>query len=519
MKRRGFITLLGGAAASWPLAARAQQPARPAKIGVLYPGLASILPSRVTALRDGLQRLGYREPDNFELILRSADGDPTRIIPLAMELVERKVDVILAVSAPAVTAARSATTTTPIVAFDLESDPIGSGLINNFSRPGGQVTGIFFDFPEFSKKWLELLKEAMPQLSSVAVLWDPATGPMQRNGVEIAGKELNVKLEILEVSGLADLDDAILAASGKGVDAILMLSSPVFGTNPERVAGLTVGVRLPAVTLFPDFARAGGLMAYGVNPINIFRQGAPIVAKVLRGSKPVFHRGFLGCSIARVDKHSHAGGSGYQLAQELQPLCGQFGIEEIDPGQVSAGPSNAGDKTACDRVFSDGEDDRDCRGRRLRGQDRLDISACDDGHPSVYQIGRQLGQTIIPPFCPAIFDRHALAFDIAGFLQTLAKRAQSVRERIGRCRMEKPDHRHRRLLRARPERPRRHRAAEQSDELPPRHSITSSARASNVGGTSRPSALAALRLITNSYLTGAWTGSSLGFSPLRMRSM
>jgi len=118
--------------------------------------------------------------------------DRTRVIPLAMELVERKVDVILAVSSPAVTAARSATTTTPIVAFDLESDPIGSGLINNFSRPGGQVTGIFFDFPEFSKKWLELLKEAMPQLSSVAVLWDPATGLMQRNGVEIAGKELNV---------------------------------------------------------------------------------------------------------------------------------------------------------------------------------------------------------------------------------------------------------------------------------------------------------------------------------------
>jgi putative ABC transport system substrate-binding protein len=285
IKRREFITLLGGAAA-WPLAARAQQPARPVKIGVLYPGLASILPSRITALRDGLQRLGYREPDNFELVLRSADGDPARMIPLAMELVERKVDVILAASSPAVTAARSATTTTPIVAFDLESDPIGSGLINSFSRPGGQVTGIFFDFPEFSKKWLELLKEAMPQLSSVAVLWDPATDPVQRKGVEIAGKELNIKLEVLEVSGLADLDDAILAASGKGVDAILLLSSPIFGTNPERVAALTIGVRLPAVTLFPDFARAGGLMAYGVNPINIFRQGATIVAKVLRGSKP-----------------------------------------------------------------------------------------------------------------------------------------------------------------------------------------------------------------------------------------
>jgi putative ABC transport system substrate-binding protein len=283
MRRREFITLLGGAAA-WPLAARAQP--RSVKIGVLYPGLASTLLTRVTALRDGLQRLGYREPDNFELVLRSAAGDPMRMIPLATELVEGKVDVILAVSSPAVTAARSATTTIPIVAIDLESDPIGGGLINSFSRPGGQITGIFFDFPEFCKKWLELLKEAMPQLSSVAVLWDPSTGPMQRNGVEIAAKELNIKLEIFEVSGLANLDDAILAASGKGLDAILMLASPVFGTNPERVAALTVGARLPAVTLFPDFARAGGLMAYGVNPTNIFRQGATIVEKLLRGSKP-----------------------------------------------------------------------------------------------------------------------------------------------------------------------------------------------------------------------------------------
>src|SRR5262245_21745527 len=284
--RREFMALLGGAAAAWPLAAEAQQPAQPAKIGVLYPGLPSTLPSRITAFRDGLQVVGYREPDNVELVLRSTAGDPARIVPLAIDLVERKVDVILAVSAPAVTAARSATTTTPIVAFDLESDPIGSGLINSFSRPGGQVTGGVFDFPEFSKKWLELLKEAMPQLSSIAVLWDPATGPMQMKGVEIAGKVMNVKLEIVEVPGLPNLDDAILTASSKGVDAILMLSSPVFGTNPERIAGLTVGVRLPAVTLFPDFARAGGLMAYCVNPPNIFRQGAAIVAKVLRGSKP-----------------------------------------------------------------------------------------------------------------------------------------------------------------------------------------------------------------------------------------
>ena len=149
------------------------RPGPPRDRYVLYPGLASTLPSRITAFREGLQAVGYREPDNVELISRSADGDPTRMTLLAMELVERKVNVLVPVSSPAVKAARSVTTTIPIVAFDLESDPIGSGLINSFSRAGGQVTGVFFDFPEFGKKWLELLKEAMPQLSSVKTRCNP----------------------------------------------------------------------------------------------------------------------------------------------------------------------------------------------------------------------------------------------------------------------------------------------------------------------------------------------------------
>jgi len=286
VKRRDFITLLGGAAAAWPLTARAQPSAQRAKIGVLYPGLASAMPSRIAALRDGLQAIGYREPDNVEFVVRSTGGDPTRTMPLAIELVERKVDVILAASAPAVNAARSATTAIPIVALDLESDPIGSGLISSLSRPGGQVTGIFFDFPDFSKKWLELLREAIPKLGSIAVLWEPATGPVHIKAVEIAAKELNVKVEIMDVPGISNLDDSIFAASGKGVDAILMLSSALIGANAEYLAGLTLGLRLPAVTLFPDFARRGGLMAYGINTVSIFRQSAPIVAKVLRGAKP-----------------------------------------------------------------------------------------------------------------------------------------------------------------------------------------------------------------------------------------
>jgi putative ABC transport system substrate-binding protein len=285
MKRREFITLLGCAAA-WPLAARAQRPSKPAKVGILYPGMAAALPSRVGGLREALQAAGYREPDNIELIGRAAEGDPNRIAPLATELAERKVDVMLAVSPAGVHAALAASATIPIVALDLESDPIANGWIKSLSRPGGQVTGVFFDFPEFGKKWLELLKEAMPRLARVAVLWDPATGTVQMKAVESAGNLLNVKLEILEVRGIANLDDSVLAAGRKGVDAMLMLSSPVFGTNPERIAGLTLGLRLPAVSLFPEFARAGGLMAYGFDPVNHFRQGAALVAKVLRGAKP-----------------------------------------------------------------------------------------------------------------------------------------------------------------------------------------------------------------------------------------
>jgi putative tryptophan/tyrosine transport system substrate-binding protein len=286
VRRREFITLLGGAAVAWPLAARAQQPPKIAKVGLLHPGKAAALPSRVAGLREGLRAAGYRELDNIELLPRAAEGDPKRIAPLAMELVERKVDVMVCVSPAAVHAALAVSATIPIIALDLESDPIASGLIKSLSRPGGQVTGVFFDFPEFGRKWLELLKETIPQLTKVAVLWDPATGTVQMEAVESAGKLLNVNLETLEVRDVANLDDSILAAGRKGVDALLMLSSPVFGTNPERIAGLTLGLRLPAVSLFTDFARAGGLMAYGVDPVSFWRQGAALVAKVLRGAKP-----------------------------------------------------------------------------------------------------------------------------------------------------------------------------------------------------------------------------------------
>src|SRR5262249_250510 len=163
-----------------------------------------------------------REPDNVEFLVRAADGDPTRIASLAVELAERKVDVIVAVSPAAGEAAQAASTTLPIVALDLETEPITSGLITRFPRPSGQGTGVFFDFPEFGKKWLELLKEVMPRLAKVAVLWDPAIGAVQMKAIEDAGKLLSVELEILEVRSTANLDGAILDAGQKRVDALLM---------------------------------------------------------------------------------------------------------------------------------------------------------------------------------------------------------------------------------------------------------------------------------------------------------
>ena len=283
--RRTFMIALGGAAVAWPFATGAQRSTK-AKVGLLYPGTAATMASPLAGLREGLQAAGFREPDNLEIVARAADGDPKRIASLAMELVERKVDVLVPVSPAAIDAAVAASATIPIVALDFESDPIARGWIKTFARPGGQVTGMFFDFPEFGKKWLELLKEAMPQLAKVAVLWDPATGPVQIRAVESAGKQLNVNLEVLEVRGAANLNDSIVAAGSRGVDALLMTSSPVFGANPERIAGLTLGLRLPAVSLYPDFARAGGLMAYGVDPMKNWRQGAALMAKVLRGAKP-----------------------------------------------------------------------------------------------------------------------------------------------------------------------------------------------------------------------------------------
>lgn len=283
--RRQFIAALGVAAA-WPRAAHAQP--RLPQIGFLYPGVRAVTELRIAAVRDGMRAVNYANADRIEFVVRASEGDPTKLPALAAELVERKVDLIIPVSPSAVRAAKAATSTIPMVANDLESDPVASHFVASLARPGGNITGVFSDFPDFGTKWIELLKETIPSLGRVAVFRDPATGPIQLDAVAAAGRALKVRLDVTEVSTIADLEQAFVAATAgdKRPDAIVILSSPIFGTNPKLVAELTLRHRIATATLFPDIARAGGLIAYGPNVLNTFQQVGTQVGKVLAGAKP-----------------------------------------------------------------------------------------------------------------------------------------------------------------------------------------------------------------------------------------
>ena len=174
MRRREFLTVFAGAVAAWPLSARAQQtPEGVPRIGFVYPGPKEAAASRIEAIMSGLRVSGYAAPAQVELVARIADGDPTRIAPLVEEILSKKVDLIIANGPPVLHVARSATRTIPIVAIDLETDPVASGVATSLGRPGGNITGVFLDFPDFTAKWIELLVENNPKLTRVAVLWDP----------------------------------------------------------------------------------------------------------------------------------------------------------------------------------------------------------------------------------------------------------------------------------------------------------------------------------------------------------
>jgi len=289
MRRREFITLLGaslgGMAAGWPFAANAQHVAKSWKIGVLHPGQAAAVDARITAIREGLNRPDS-QASGLELVVRLADGNLSRLPALATELVNDRVDVIVAAGPPAVQAASGATATTPVIAIDLESDPVAIGFIASLARPGRNITGVFLDFPDFSAKCLQLLIESVPALAGVGVLWDPTTGSQQLDEVKRAAQGLSVRVEVFEARRVADVADAFYALDTSRIQGVVVLSSPLFGGNPQMVADLAIKRNVPTISLFPDIAREGGLLAYGPDIQGLYRQAGAMARKVLDGAKP-----------------------------------------------------------------------------------------------------------------------------------------------------------------------------------------------------------------------------------------
>ena len=286
MRRREFITLVGGAAAAWPLAARAQRSSSAPKVGFLFPGPEAYAKSRGALVLDGLRSEGFREPDQIAFITRATGNDPARLAPLLADLIANKVDILLPMAGTAL-AVHSAAPDIPIVTYDLELDPIQSGMLTSLAHPGGQVTGIFLDLPDFSTTWLELLKEAVPRLASIVVLWDPSTpAAAQYKAVLAAAQRINVSTEVMEVKAPAELDRVFETASARQFDGLLMLSAPILSIYSKHIAELTLKHRLPAISMFSSFARAGGLLAYGPNLEELYREVGVMTGKVLKGTKP-----------------------------------------------------------------------------------------------------------------------------------------------------------------------------------------------------------------------------------------
>jgi len=282
LKRRQFITLLGGAMASWPLAARAQQPAgKVPRIGWLQGSRNE----NVEAFIQGLREAGYIDGRNASIEMRLYGAMLDRLVEMTNELIVLKCDVIFAAAPYAIQAALRATSTTPIVAVDLESDPVASGWAKSLSRPGGNLTGWFLDLPELGGKQIEFLKEAVPALQRLAVLWDATIGTVQFRATEAAASASGVTLRSLPIQRIEDINDAFGLALRERIQAIIVLSSPLILNQRTQIADLALRNRLPTISLYTLFPRSGGLMAYGPNLPDMYRRTAGHVDRILKGAK------------------------------------------------------------------------------------------------------------------------------------------------------------------------------------------------------------------------------------------
>ena len=282
MRRREFITLLGGAAA-WPLAARAQQPARKLpRVG----SIQNFQNENFEAFIQGLREAGYVDGQDMLLETRFYAGVLDRIDEFTSELVALKCSVILATAPYAVQAVMKATSKIPIVGIDLESDPVANGWVKSLARPGGNLTGFFLDIPELGGKQIELLKEAVPTVARLAVLWDATIGTVQFGATETAARPSGVTLESFPIRNVEDIKDAIERAARERVHGLVVLTSPLIFNQRSQIADLALKTRLPTISLFNSFPKVGGLMAYGPSLALMFKRAASYVDRILSGANP-----------------------------------------------------------------------------------------------------------------------------------------------------------------------------------------------------------------------------------------
>jgi putative tryptophan/tyrosine transport system substrate-binding protein len=285
MRRREFITLLGGAAAAWPLAARAQQPATPV-IGFFDVRSPDTMIDRLRAFRQGLKDTGYVERENVAIEYRFADNQVDRLPELATELVRRQVAVIATGGGPAaLLAAKAATTTIPIV-FIVAEDPVRLGFVGSLARPGGNLTGINIFTIELAAKRLELLRELAPRASRIAVLVTAASAETTVRDMEGAARALGLQIQVFKVSAIREIDAAFATFARERPDVLFVAGDPFLSGRRVQLVQLAAFHRLPATYALRDYAEAGGLMSYGPSITEAFRQIGVYTGRILKGAKP-----------------------------------------------------------------------------------------------------------------------------------------------------------------------------------------------------------------------------------------
>ena len=290
MRRREFITLLGGATVAWPLAARAQQSERVRRIGVLiaFPESDPEYQADVSAFRDGLQKLGWTEGRNIQIDSRWAGPEPEVIQRYAKELIARQPELILSSSTPTTAALLQLTRTIPII-FAVAVDPIGSGFVASLSRPGGNVTGFINLDPNMIGKWLELLKEIAPHVTRVAAVYHPETAPyfeIFAHPFKTAAQSLGVEAIVAPVHDMSGFESVCAAQARQPNGAIVLVPDPYMLAYRSEVTSVAARHRLPTVYYNRAFVDAGGLLSYGNDIRDNYRRAATYVDRVLKGEKP-----------------------------------------------------------------------------------------------------------------------------------------------------------------------------------------------------------------------------------------